>query len=333
MPGGPAGAGPEGAAALGVTSPAGSGAGSSVSSVDADEEDDDDAAPVARNAAEAAEQLSRLCAMVVVTDGSRCAAGPHQRAMGGGGTQGPCWGGGKGREQRAGRQAAIAGGSCASWLQLGASGRGRSFVPRLRPWPNPLPHPPSSPSLPARLPPTLRGSYVSALGATQVFPPRWSKAAPVDTCGAGDNYAAGLLYGLMTGMDLGHVSASALRRLERQGALLSAPPAFDLSDRKRGAHIVALEGGLSSRRQSHPGKGCWAPAAATSSSGTQLLTRWTPHSAQLLGRRPPSRPLPWPRTAPAHPPPPRLARSQRTPRRASSRATGLSWTPPTRARW
>jgi len=54
---------------------------------------------------------------------------------------------------------------------------------------------------------THRGSYVSALGATQVFPPRWSKNAPVDTCGAGDNYAAGLLYGLLQGMDVSIVSA------------------------------------------------------------------------------------------------------------------------------
>jgi hypothetical protein len=73
------------------------------------------------------------------------------------------------------------------------------------------PHPgsPASTHHHSTPPPPLhhnRGSYVSALGATQVFPPRWSKNAPVDTCGAGDNYAAGLLYGLLQGMDVAHVS-------------------------------------------------------------------------------------------------------------------------------
>lgn len=35
----------------------------------------------------------------------------------------------------------------------------------------------------------------------QVVPPFWASSKPVDTCGAGDAYAAGLLYGWLAGMD------------------------------------------------------------------------------------------------------------------------------------
>jgi hypothetical protein len=55
-----------------------------------------------------------------------------------------------------------------------------------------------------------RGSYITALGQLVVVPPYWSTQPPVDTCGAGDAYAAGLLYGFLCGLDLhsmGHLAA------------------------------------------------------------------------------------------------------------------------------
>ncbi|GBF92898.1 hypothetical protein Rsub_05734 [Raphidocelis subcapitata] len=76
-----------------------------------------------------------------------------------------------------------------------------------------------------------RGSYVAALGATQVFPPRWSKCAPVDTCGAGDNYAAGLLYGLLSGMDIGHVGQVAAHTASR--VIARHGPQLDPTDARR----------------------------------------------------------------------------------------------------
>lgn len=39
------------------------------------------------------------------------------------------------------------------------------------------------------------------IALVQVIPPFWATNKPVDTCGAGDAYAAGLLYGWLMGMD------------------------------------------------------------------------------------------------------------------------------------
>ena len=47
-----------------------------------------------------------------------------------------------------------------------------------------------------------RGSYIySNVGRGQLYviPPCWTKAPPVDTCGAGDAYAAGIIYSLLRG--------------------------------------------------------------------------------------------------------------------------------------
>ncbi|WIA33033.1 hypothetical protein OEZ86_006190 [Tetradesmus obliquus] len=55
-----------------------------------------------------------------------------------------------------------------------------------------------------------KGSYITAMGQLVVVPPYWSTKPPVDTCGAGDAYAAGLLYGFLCGLDLhsmGHLAA------------------------------------------------------------------------------------------------------------------------------
>lgn len=56
-----------------------------------------------------------------------------------------------------------------------------------------------------------RGSCLSGLGRLHVVPPCWRKEPPVDTCGAGDAYAGGLLYGFLKGMDLHSMGQVATR--------------------------------------------------------------------------------------------------------------------------
>ncbi|GAB4822062.1 hypothetical protein N2152v2_009108 [Parachlorella kessleri] len=46
------------------------------------------------------------------------------------------------------------------------------------------------------------GSHLTALGQLHTVPPCWAPTKPVDTCGAGDGYAAGLLYGFLRGFDV-----------------------------------------------------------------------------------------------------------------------------------
>ncbi len=41
------------------------------------------------------------------------------------------------------------------------------------------------------------GSVIASLGQMWVIPPHWTQSPPVDTCGAGDAWAAGILYGLL----------------------------------------------------------------------------------------------------------------------------------------
>ena len=78
------------------------------------------------------------------------------------------------------------------------------------------------------------GSYVTALGQLHSIPPRWSLDPPIDTCGAGDAYAAGFLHGYLTGMpvqamgDFAAATASAVishhgpQLLQHQAEVLSA---------------------------------------------------------------------------------------------------------------
>lgn len=56
-----------------------------------------------------------------------------------------------------------------------------------------------------------KGSYITAMGDLFVIPPCWSSSPPVDTCGAGDAYAAGLLYALLQGSGLSAMGQVAAR--------------------------------------------------------------------------------------------------------------------------
>ena len=70
-----------------------------------------------------------------------------------------------------------------------------------------------------------KGSYITALGQLHVIPPHWTASSPVDTCGAGDAYAAGVLYGYVSGFDvwqMGDFAAqTAARVISQQGPELT----------------------------------------------------------------------------------------------------------------
>jgi len=69
------------------------------------------------------------------------------------------------------------------------------------------------------------GSMLTAHGHLTVVPPHWTEAPPIDTCGAGDAYAAGLLFGFMKKLDvpnMGRVAARAASAvIARHGASMS----------------------------------------------------------------------------------------------------------------
>lgn len=75
--------------------------------------------------------------------------------------------------------------------------------------------------------------YMSTCGpymcATQAIPPFWAADTPIDTCGAGDAYAAGLLYARLSGLDPAGMGAAAARAasaaIARRGAAISAEDA------------------------------------------------------------------------------------------------------------
>lgn len=75
-----------------------------------------------------------------------------------------------------------------------------------------------------------RGSYMTALGQLHCVPPCWMDAPPVDTCGAGDAYAAGLLYAYLRHHDLVSMGRTAARVatavISKHGATLT-PEAAD----------------------------------------------------------------------------------------------------------
>lgn len=69
------------------------------------------------------------------------------------------------------------------------------------------------------------GSCISALGELHVVPPCWSAEPPKDTCGAGDAYAAGVLWAYLRGQGvsaMGRAGAQvASHVINRQGATLT----------------------------------------------------------------------------------------------------------------
>ena len=69
------------------------------------------------------------------------------------------------------------------------------------------------------------GSVLTALGQLHVVPPHWTETPPIDTCGAGDAYAAGLLYGFLRKYDInsmGRVGARAASAvIARHGATMN----------------------------------------------------------------------------------------------------------------
>ena len=68
---------------------------------------------------------------------------------------------------------------------------------------------------------------------SQVVPPFWASTAPVDTCGAGDAYAAGVLYGYLSGFDVAHMGRAGARVasavIAQHGAGLSPEAAAKLA--------------------------------------------------------------------------------------------------------
>jgi len=55
------------------------------------------------------------------------------------------------------------------------------------------------------------GAYLMRDGKLALVPPHWSACKPVDTCGAGDAFAAGCLYGLLHGAELPVIGAMGAR--------------------------------------------------------------------------------------------------------------------------
>ena len=79
-----------------------------------------------------------------------------------------------------------------------------------------------------------RGAYLAtAAGGVTHVPAHWANAAPVDTCGAGDAYAAGVLYSLMHGVGLQQSGAFGARVasavISRYGARLCEEDATNLA--------------------------------------------------------------------------------------------------------
>ena len=74
------------------------------------------------------------------------------------------------------------------------------------------------------------GSVIASLGQMWVIPPHWTQSPPVDTCGAGDAWAAGVLYGLLYHqgdiVSIGNIAArSASAVIAKHGPTLCAEAA------------------------------------------------------------------------------------------------------------
>lgn len=91
------------------------------------------------------------------------------------------------------------------------------------------------------------GSAIAAMGQLHVVPPHWTLSRPVDTCGAGDAYAAGLLYAFLQRLDVSTMGRTAAKVasavIARHGATLSDEAAAALVESLPVAgQSMALEG-------------------------------------------------------------------------------------------
>ena len=79
----------------------------------------------------------------------------------------------------------------------------------------------------------LNHTLFSSVVQVHSIPPFWIAKPPTDTCGAGDAYAAGFLYGLLNGFDVPSMGRAAARVasiiISRSGASLSADEADQLA--------------------------------------------------------------------------------------------------------
>jgi sugar/nucleoside kinase (ribokinase family) len=68
---------------------------------------------------------------------------------------------------------------------------------------------------------------------SQVVPPFWTSRPPVDTCGAGDAYAAGMMFGWLSGQGLASMGRTAARAassvIGRQGAAMTLEQAAEVA--------------------------------------------------------------------------------------------------------
>jgi sugar/nucleoside kinase (ribokinase family) len=77
-----------------------------------------------------------------------------------------------------------------------------------------------------------RGAYLAGLGEVKHVEPHWATDRPVDTCGAGDAFAAGVLYGLLNGFDVEKMGRTGARVasavISRYGARLKKEDALQI---------------------------------------------------------------------------------------------------------
>lgn len=77
-----------------------------------------------------------------------------------------------------------------------------------------------------------RGSYIATPEKLQTIPPFWRKEAPIDTTGAGDVYAAGLILGYLRQYDLHRMGLTASRSassvIAKQGSQLTKEEALEI---------------------------------------------------------------------------------------------------------
>ena len=78
-----------------------------------------------------------------------------------------------------------------------------------------------------------RGSFLAGMGEVVDVPPFWTQGRPLDTCGAGDAYAAGCMYGLLRGAPLRGMGQAGARVastvIHQRGARLKMEDAQRLS--------------------------------------------------------------------------------------------------------